>query len=111
MFSAAGQLAADFVESQGNGRPTLGTEDADNYSIGVAVDVENWSFTLDYYNISVEDRIALGANIDFLAALNYAGGASYASVSDGLTQLGDSGAINRTDFVGLEDLKAVPFLH
>ena len=109
LFSAAGQLAADFVESQGNGRPQLGTEDADNYSLGVAVDVDNWSFTLDYYNISVEDRIALGANIDFLAALNYAGGSSYGSVSDALTGLGDSGAITRTDFVGLEDLKQFRF--
>jgi iron complex outermembrane receptor protein len=109
LFSAAGQLAADFVESQGNGRPQLGTEDADNYSLGVAVDVDNWSFTLDYYNISVEDRIALGANIDFLAALNYAGGSSYGSVSDALTGLGDSGVITRTDFVGLEDLKQFRF--
>ena len=45
LFSAAGQVAADFVESQGNGRPQLGTEDADNYSFGIAVDLDAWSFT------------------------------------------------------------------
>jgi iron complex outermembrane receptor protein len=110
LFSAAGQLAADFVESQGNGRPALGTEDADNYSFGVAVDMDSWSFTLDYYNIKVSDRIALGANIDFLGALNFAGGgANYADVSSALTALGDAGAIDRQAFVGLEDLKQFRF--
>lgn len=110
LFSAAGQLAADFVESQGNGRPELGTEDADNYSFGIAVDLDAWSFTLDYYNIKVTDRIALGANIDFLSALNLAGGgADYASVSAALTALGNAGTIDRQAFVGLEDLKQFRF--
>ena len=31
LFSAAGQLAADYVESFGNGRPELGPEEADNF--------------------------------------------------------------------------------
>ena len=109
LFSAAGQLAADFVESQGRGRPTLGTEDADNYSFGVAVDMDAWSFTLDYYNIKVSDRIALGANIDFKDALGFAGGTTYGSVSEGLTALGDAGVIDRQAFVGLEDLKQFRF--
>lgn len=110
LFSPAGQLAADFVESQGNGRPELGTEDADNYSFGVAVDLDAWSFTLDYYNIKVDDRIALGANIDFLSALNFAGGgADFADVSSGLTALADAGVIDRQAFVGLEDLKQFRF--
>ena len=109
LFSPAGQLAADFVESQGRGRPTLGTEDADNYSFGVAVDMDAWSFTLDYYNIKVSDRIALGANIDFKDALGFAGGTTYGSVSEGLTALGDAGVIDRQAFVGLEDLKQFRF--
>ena len=105
-FSPAGQLAADFIESAGNGRPTLGTEDADNYSIGIAVDVDNWSFTLDYYNIKVEDRIALGANVDFLAALEFAdtAGGSYSSVGEALTALDANGTIDRQQFLGLDDL-------
>ena len=109
LFSAAGQLAADFVESQGRGRPTLGTEDADNYSFGVAVDMDAWSFTLDYYNIKVSDRIALGANVDFKDALGFVGGTTYGSVSEGLTALGDAGVIDRQAFVGLEDLKQFRF--
>ena len=110
LFSAPGQLAADYIESQGNGRPTLGPEEAENFSIGVAFDLENSSWTIDYYNIEVTDRVALGANIDFLEALNYAGGgAAYTSVSDALTGLGTAGTINRQLFTGLEDLKQFRF--
>jgi iron complex outermembrane receptor protein len=110
LFSAPGQLAADYIESQGNGRPTLGPEEAENFSIGVAFDLENSSWTIDYYNIEVTDRVALGANINFLEALNYAGGgAAYTSVSDALTGLGNAGTINRQLFTGLEDLKQFRF--
>ena len=110
LFSAPGQLAADFIESQGNGRPTLGPEEAENFSIGVAFDLENSSWTIDYYNIEVTDRVTLGANINFLEALNYAGGgAAYTSVSDALTGLGNAGTINRELFTGLEDLKQFRF--
>ncbi|CAN0602216.1 unnamed protein product, partial [Ectocarpus sp. 12 AP-2014] len=70
LVSAAGQLAADYVESFGNGRPELGPEEAENWSLGVAVDIGNSTWTIDYYDIEVTDRIALGANVDFLDALN-----------------------------------------
>jgi iron complex outermembrane receptor protein len=119
LFSAAGQLAADFVESAGNGRPELGTEDATNYSFGIAFDLGNSSWTIDYYNIEVEDRVALGANIDFLAALASTGGiaadddgnygAGYGSVSEALTTLDAAGTIDRQQFVGLDDLKQFRF--
>jgi iron complex outermembrane receptor protein len=110
LSSVPGQLAADFIESQGNGRPTLGPEEADNYSVGLAVDFENSSWTIDYYNIEVTDRVALGANVNFLDALNFRGGGSdYKSVSEALTALGNSGAITRGDFVGLEDLTQFRF--
>ena len=110
LFSAAGQLAADYVESFGNGRPELGPEEADNFSIGVAFDIGSSSWTIDYYEIDVEDRIALGANVDFLAALNFAGGGSdYESVSDALTGLDANGTINRQEFLGLDDLSQFRF--
>ena len=109
LFSAAGQLAADFVESAGNGRPQLGTEDATNMSLGVAIDAGDWTWTIDYYNIEVEDRIALGANIDFLDALNYAGSSSYDSVSAALTGLDAAGTINRQEYLGLDDLAQFRF--
>ena len=111
LSSAAGQLAADFVESESGVRPQLGTEDADNYSVGVAVDLDNWSFTLDYYNIKVDNRIALGANIDFLEALEFAdtAGGDYDTVGEALTALDANGTIDRQQFLGLDDLKQFRF--
>jgi iron complex outermembrane receptor protein len=114
LFSPAGQLAADYVESFGNGRPELGPEEAENWSLGVAFDIGNSTWTIDYYDIEVTDRIALGANIDFLAALNYTSstsgdGTEYDSVSSALTGLDQQGVINRSDFVGLDDLSEFRF--
>ena len=111
LSSAAGQLAADFIESQGNGRPALGPEEATNFAIGVAFAVGDTSWTVDYYNIEVEDRVALGANVDFLDALNFAdpNNNDYTSVSDALTGLSADGVINRNDFIGLDDLSEFRF--
>ena len=112
LSSVAGQLAADFVESQGNGRPELGPEDAQNLSLGVAFDVGGTTWTVDYYNIELTDRVALGANVNFLDALNLADNNvnNYTSVSAALTGLDADGEINRTqDFVGLDDLAQFRF--
>jgi len=111
LSSAAGQLAADFIESQGNGRPELGPEEAENFSIGISFKVGEADWTVDYYSIELTDRVALGANVDFLDALNFAGGAgsNFASVSDGLTQLDAAGVINRTEYIGLDDLSQFRF--
>jgi len=84
LSSAAGQLAADFIATQGNGRPTLGTEEARNISAGVAFDVAGSSWTVDLYDIKVDGRVALGANVDFLDALNSVRGDSFGSVSEAL---------------------------
>jgi iron complex outermembrane receptor protein len=108
LSSAAGQLAADFIASQGNGRPTLGTEEAQNLSFGVAFDVAGSSWTIDAYNIDVEGRIALGANVDFLAALQSVG-ATATTVGGALSELAAAGTINRSDFIGLDDLSQFRF--
>ncbi|MDG2493269.1 MAG: TonB-dependent receptor, partial [Luminiphilus sp.] len=110
LFSPAGQLGADFIESAGDGRPELGPEEAENISFGVAFDIGNSTWTIDYYDIDVEDRIALGANVNFLSALNYAGGGTtYGTVSEALTGLDSAGIINRQDFIGLDDLSQFRF--
>lgn len=111
LSSAAGQLAADFIEAQGNGRPTLGPEDATNFAIGIAFDIAGSSWTIDYYNIELTDRVALGANVSFLNALNFAGGSGsdFATVSEGLTSLDAQGIIDRQDFIGLDDLSQFRF--
>jgi len=114
LFSAPGQIAADFVESAGNGRPELGPETAENFSFGVAFDLGDSSWTIDYYDIRVEDRIAIGEQVNFLNALNYASatrgdGTVYGTPSDALTGLDQQGVINRQEFTGLEDLRSFAF--
>jgi len=111
LSSAAGQLAADFIEAQGNGRPTLGPEEATNFTLGVAFDAGPSTWTIDYYNIEVTDRVALGANVDFLDALNFAdpNGNDYQTVSAALSGLDADGVINRQDFIGLDDLSEFRF--
>ena len=107
--TAAGQLAADFIASENGGtRPELGTEDAFNISAGVAFDVQGVSVTLDAFQIDVDNRIALGANVDFLDALQFAGATS-TTVSDALTELDANGTINRNDFRGLDQLSQFRF--
>ena len=107
--TAAGQLAADFIASQNGGnRPVLGTEDAFNLSAGVAFDYAGVNVTIDAFQIDVDDRIALGANVDFLAALQFAG-ATADNVSDALTQLDVNGTIDRSDFAGLDQLSQFRF--
>jgi iron complex outermembrane receptor protein len=98
----AGQLAADFVELTGD-RPTLGAEDARNFSFGFAANTGGMEWTVDYFNISVKDRVALGADIDFLSALQ-AAGATATTIGGALTELDANGTINRQDFLGLDDL-------
>jgi iron complex outermembrane receptor protein len=118
LSTAAGQLAADFIEATAGGRPTLGPEDATNFSAGVAFDFEGVSVTVDAFQIDVDDRIALGANVDFLSALRFAGGqntdtdvtvAGYNSVSEALDTLSGNGTISRSDFLSLDDLSQFRF--
>ncbi|MGB5246526.1 MAG: TonB-dependent receptor, partial [Woeseia sp.] len=102
------------IESLGNGRPVLGPEEATNLSLGVAFDLGETSWTVDYYNIEVTDRVALGADVDFLVALNYADAQAgnsnnYTTVSEALTGLDADGIIDRNDFIGLDDLLAFRF--
>jgi iron complex outermembrane receptor protein len=110
LSSAAGQLAADFIEATEGGRPTLGPEEATNLAFGVAFDLGETTWTIDYYQIDVDDRVALGANVDFLDALNFAGGGTdYQTVSEALTELDADGIIDRQDFIGLDDLSEFRF--
>ncbi len=110
LSSPAGQLAADYIESFGNGRPQLGPEDAVNMALGFVFEVGESSWTVDFYDITLENRVALGAQSDFLAALNYAGGGTnYTTVSEALTELDAAGVIDRQDFIGLDDLTSFAF--
>ncbi|MEL6686923.1 MAG: TonB-dependent receptor [Pseudomonadota bacterium] len=111
LSSAAGQLAADFIEARDGTRPTLGTEDAEIFTAGLAFDLGPTSWTIDGYQIDVDDRIALGANIDFLQVLESlnTSGVAFTSVGDGLGRLDAAGVINRSEFAGLDDLSQFRF--
>ncbi|MGB6228695.1 MAG: TonB-dependent receptor [Litorimonas sp.] len=108
LASAAGQIAADFVEAQFGERPTLGPEDAVIFTAGTAFDAGPTNWTIDFYHIDVDDRIALGANVNFLDALQNAG-ATATDVSSAITELSGNGTITRSDFTGLEDLSQFRF--
>ncbi len=112
LSSAPGQLAANFLASTGV-RPELGPETAKNMSMGVAFDTGPMTWTVDYYNIKVKDRIALTDNLNFIDVLNFAGtgvaGYDNTTIASALESLGSAGAINRSDFNGSEDLQAFRF--
>ena len=119
LSSPAGQLAADFIEATEGGRPTLGPEEATNLAFGVAFDLGATTWTIDYYQIDVDDRVALGANVDFLNALNFTAGLNcpevnpdpgcYSTVSEALTGLENDRIIDRQEFIGLDDLSEFRF--
>ncbi|WP_371396040.1 TonB-dependent receptor plug domain-containing protein [Fretibacter rubidus] len=110
-----GQLAADFLEDSFGERPTLGTEKAKNLSFGTAFSTGPISWTFDYFNIKVDDRIALSDDIAFIDALNFLaaneGVTDYdnSTVANALTDLASAGALVRGDYVGFEDLTEFRF--
>ena len=127
LFSPAGLIASDFIaDSVANGglgqdRPTLGPEKAKSFTLGVAGDFGDFSFTLDYFNIKLNDRISRSSTIDFPLALCYL--ANRENVANNctatftptpaelLTQLDGAGVIDRNDFTGFEDLVAFTFFN
>ena len=108
LSSSTGQLGANFIESQFGQRPELGTEETKNISLGVVFDTGPVSWTVDGFQIDVDDRIALSADVDFFSALQYHGAQNGITIADGttvnsaLTLLGST--INRSDFAGFEIL-------
>lgn len=111
LSSSAGQ----FVNDQLGGRFTLGPEDATNISVGAGFEIGSVSLTVDYFNIKVDDRIALTDQQDFLGLL--AGVASRNGValpvnaqpSQILNALNAAGVLNSADFAGSEDLVSFGF--
>jgi len=109
--SSAGQ----FVNGQLGDRFTLGPEDATNLSIGLGFEIGSASFTVDYFNIEVEDRIAISDQQDFqgllagVAGQNGIGLPANATTSQILNSLGAAGVLNTADFIGSEDLTTFAF--
>ncbi len=110
-----GQLAADFLEDSFGERPTLDVETAENISAGIAFATGPIDWTFDYFNIKVNDRIALSDDIAFIDALDFLADqqnvADYdnSNVANALTSLASANALNRSDYVGFEDLREFRF--
>jgi len=111
LSSAAGQ----FVNAQLGNQFSLGPEDATNISLGWGFEIGAASFTVDYFNIEVDDRIAISDQQDFqgllsqVAVQNGVAIAPGAQTSQVLNSLGAAGVINTGDFIGSEDLTTFAF--
>ncbi|PKB19155.1 iron complex outermembrane receptor protein [Novosphingobium kunmingense] len=127
LSSAPGVIAADYIaDTVANGglglpRPTLGPEKSKSFTAGLAGDFGDISFTLDYFNIKLENRISRSSSIDFPLALCYLadreGVANNCTATftprtaELLTQLDNANVIDRADFTGFEDLVAFSFFN
>ncbi|ALE17979.1 TonB-dependent receptor, Iron siderophore receptor protein [Altererythrobacter epoxidivorans] len=130
LFSPAGLIVSDYISDTANGglglaRPTLGPEKSDSFTVGLAGDFGDITFTLDYFNIKLKDRISRSSTISFPAALCYlADRESVATAcpadlindplprtADLLVALDGAGVIDRNDFTGFEDLTAFAFFN
>jgi iron complex outermembrane receptor protein len=115
LTSNPGQLAADFLEATRGTRPELGPEEATNISLGIGFDLGPSTWTVDYFNIKVSDRVALTDNLNFLQVLDFVAArdnvANYdnSNIGAALTSLGNAGSLDRNAFVGFEDLSSFRF--
>jgi len=111
LSSAAGQ----FVNAQFGNQFSLGPEESDNFSLGLGFEIGSASFTVDYFNISVDDRIAITDQQDFQGLLEQVAIDNGVSLAGGtqtsqlLNALDTAGILNISDFVGSEDLATFGF--
>lgn len=117
LSSAAGQFIADFIVSEGGQRPTLGPEESKNFTFGVAFGVGNFDVTVDYFKITVDKRISISDQQDFVAALQTTAdnnGVPYSpndTTSQLLNLLDAAGVLDASDFAGSEDLTSFGFFN
>jgi iron complex outermembrane recepter protein len=115
LSTAAGQFIADRLEIDTGVRPTLTPEESENFTLGTGFRLGGWNITVDYFNVEVNDRIAISDQQDFLQALlDFAADegvpiAPGSNTSQTLNQLDTAGALEADDFEGSEDLVSFGF--
>lgn len=115
LSSTAGQFIADRLEMETGVRPGLGPEESKNLTVGTAFDLGNVSFTVDYFRIKVDDRIALSDPQDFLGELievameNGVMLPANPTTQSTLFALDAAGVLNAADFSGAEELVSFGF--
>lgn len=117
LSSAAGQFISDFIVGNGGDRPTLGPEKSKNFTIGGALNVGSVKVTMDFFQITVDDRISISEQQDFLGALqqtatnNAVMFSPMDTTSQLLNLLDGASVLNRADFAGSEDLTSFGFFN
>lgn len=115
LTSVAGQFIADRLELSTGVRPTLGPETSKNFTAGVGFDLGGVNITVDYFRITVDDRIAISDQQDFLAELLEVAAENSvvvppgATTSQALFALDAAGVLNAADFAGSQDLTGFGF--
>jgi len=108
--TAAGQFINDQRAARGEDPFTLNPEESENISIGLAATLGNVSITLDYFNITLDGRIATTSNIDFqgelltFAAANGVDTSALTQTSQIINALDGVAGFSAADFAGSEDL-------
>ena len=117
LISSAGTVVADYIEAQGEPRPTLEPEEAENYTLGAAFSINQFNVTIDYFNIKLDDRISRSSSQPFAPALEYLAAQNNVTLADGLSTsqiintLDMEGVLNADDFAGAEDLTSFAFFN
>ncbi|QGZ93986.1 TonB-dependent receptor plug domain-containing protein [Terricaulis silvestris] len=116
LSTAAGQFIADRLELDTGVRPTLTPETSENWTIGTGFRLGEINVTIDFFNIDVEDRIAISDQQDFLQALlDFAADEGVVlppgsdTTAEVLFDLDAAGALEADDFAGSEDLVSFGF--
>lgn len=115
LSSAAGQFIADRLELNTGVRPTLGPEESKNFTAGIGFGLGPIDMTVDYFRISVDNRISISDQQDFLAELIEVANENSVVIPMGsgtsqvLNLLDGAGVLNAADFAGSEDLTTFGF--
>ncbi len=108
--TGAGQFINSRREARGEQPFTLGPEESNNFTVGFATSLGNMNVTVDYFNITLDGRIATTSNLDFqgelraFAAENNVDVTGLASTSEIINALNGTAGFSASDFAGSEDL-------
>ena len=110
LSTGAGQFINDRRSSRGEDPFTLGPEESNNFTVGFATSLGALDLTVDYFNITLDGRIATTSNLDFqqelrdFAAENMLDVTGIDNTNGILLALDSANLLNISDFAGAEDL-------
>ena len=108
--TGAGQFINAQREARGEDPFTLGPEESENFTVGFAASLGALDLTVDYFNITLDGRIATTSQLDFqqelrdFAAANNVDVTAINNTNGILLSLDQANLLNIADFAGAEDL-------